>query len=596
MGGSLKGGTAAGLRDKPWCKEGYFFTHPHPPYLAHPPFFPLVNSHIWYPRAIEGELNQTKISGWPSGLVEPGLSLGLHNSDQTMYNYSLAASLRRFPPFVPLPVVPIMLKTPIHNWLKLLDLSYIPGQGGALADRVASALVETLREAGHNIHATPSPHTEVILTTARAGKALGWREALMFTARRRYSLEHVPTVFTIVDVTPGQLTDWLAQIKKVLDGTGPLPPAFAGLPETALGPLLQQGRRGGAILYLGRLLQVQTKCIRILLVIGTEQPETAYLFDLVGAHPEIPFQEPGLFLQDIATRILTAASTTEITAHEVVGTEISRAEWEDRAAIREMLQASREFGQRDFFTHMVRVSDLAEIPGFSEAISSQYSEGCFATWDPGLNALLTTITGSARPVSKENITDQDLAVITGIKAEQDGALVRHVEGHPNHPPSSEAVEMIGMDTLLPRIRLSDGTEVPVIRSKLHGHRAVRLYDPELIEYVSLPESYLYYPVSCSTDAQYRAVKAAFRSSEALQNPEDPRQIVFTILPGHGSVIVEKWQPGKQAFQLIWEAMDRGALEIFDSIPQGPFGFEQRRGLFVLAPRIEPTEGSHLHAH
>jgi hypothetical protein len=69
------------------------------------------------------------------------------------------------------------------------------------------------------------------------------------------------------------------------------------------------------------------------------------------------------------------------------------------------------------------------------------------------------------------------------------------------------------------------------------------------------------------------VQEAFSSSTALQNPQDPRQIVFTILPGHGLVIVEKWIEGKQAFQVIWEAMDNKDIEITNEIPQGPFLFE-----------------------
>jgi hypothetical protein len=238
-----------------------------------------------------------------------------------------------------------------------------------------------------------------------------------------------------------------------------------------------------------------------------------------------------------------------------------------------MTRASQELGKRDFFTEMIKVSQVAEIPGFSEAISQQYSEGCFATWEPKINGLLTTITGSARPVRKENITDKDLAVITGIKPERDGALIRKVEGHPNHPPSSEAVEMIGMDTELPKIILNSGVRAPVIRSKLHGHRGVHSFDRTRVEYVPLPESYLYYPVSCSTDAQYRAVQEAFSGSYALQNPQDPRLIVFTVLPGHGVVIVEKWVEDKSAFQVIWDAMDQKFIEISNHIPQGPFTFE-----------------------
>jgi hypothetical protein len=261
-----------------------------------------------------------------------------------------------------------------------------------------------------------------------------------------------------------------------------------------------------------------------------------------------------------------------------------------------MTRASQELGQRDFFTEMIRVSQLAEIPGFSEAISSQYSEGCFATWEPRIDGLLTTITGSARPVRKENISDQDLAVIAGIKPERDGALIRKVEGHPNHPPSSEAVEMIGMDLQLPRVALASGAKVPVIRSKLHGHRSIRSFDQTRAEYVPLPESYLYYPVSCSTDAQYRAVQEAFSRSSALRDPQDPRQLVFTVLPGHGLVIVEKWAEGKSAFQLIWEAMDEGTFEITSEIPQGPFAYRTDGQRCEMVSNSGPVDLGHRHPH
>jgi hypothetical protein len=146
--------------------------------------------------------------------------------------------------------------------------------------------------------------------------------------------------------------------------------------------------------------------------------------------------------------------------------------------------------------------------------------------------------------------------------------------------------MIGMDMKLPRITLSNGAQVPIIRSKLHGHRGVRSFNRDLVEYVSVPESYLYYPVSCSTDAQYRAVQEAFSSSASLKNPQDPRQIVFTVLPGHGVVIVEKWVEGKQPFQVIWEGMDQKDIEISNDIPQGPFTFQ------TDGPRATLTDDAH----
>jgi hypothetical protein len=441
--------------------------------------------------------------------------------------------------------------------------------------------MEHFRREGHTAESTPSPETDVILTTAALGEPLSWREALLFTARRRYRLKRAPTVFTVIHAPPEQFRDWLQRIEQVLDASPETPAPFAGIPPTASRTLHQQGKRGGAILYLLRILQIQAKCIRVLLLVGRDKPESAFLFDLVGAHPRIEFENPQSFYRDIAIRILTAASTEEITNHRVVEPMITAEQWSRLSTIQEMTRASHELGKRDFFTEMIHVSEVAEVPGFSDAISSQYSEGCFATWDEQVNGLITTITGSASPVRKEDIGDKDLAVIVGLKPEQDGALIRQVEGHPNHPPSSEAVEMIGMDLQLPRVSLARGARAPIIRSKLHGHRGVRSFDPARVEYVSLPESYLHYPVSCSTDAQYRAVQQAFSGSEALQNPADPRQIVFTVLPGHGLVIVEKWDEEKQAFQLIWEAMDRRDIEITNEVPQGPLTYRpsgQRCGI------------------
>lgn len=241
-----------------------------------------------------------------------------------------------------------------------------------------------------------------------------------------------------------------------------------------------------------------------------------------------------------------------------------------------MRLASQQLGQRDFFTNMVRIEELVHVPAFGQAVADQYSEGCFATWEPALNALIATVTGSARPVDKRSITDNDLAVIVGVRPDGSGALVRHVTGKANDPPSSEAVEMMDMDTLLPRINLDPlwgvSTEVPVIRSKLHGHRGVAAYDPRLVEFVPLDAHNYRYLVSCATEAQARAVKAAFARSVALQHPADQRQIVFTILPGHGVIMVEKWVPGYEPFQLLWRAMDSGQIEIESRVPQGPMRY------------------------
>ena len=108
------------------------------------------------------------------------------------------------------------------------------------------------------------------------------------------------------------------------------------------------------------------------------------------------------------------------------------------------------------------------------------------------------------------------------------------------------------------------------------------YDPQHIEHVFLDTPYYHYPVSCSTSAQAHAIQIAFSRSVALQDPSDPRKVVFTILPGHGIVIAEKWVPGKEPFQVIWEYMDQGWLVIDNWVPQGILTFKpDGNGLMVL---------------
>jgi hypothetical protein len=46
-----------------------------------------------------------------------------------------------------------------------------------------------------------------------------------------------------------------------------------------------------------------------------------------------------------------------------------------------------------------------------------------------------------------------------------------------------------------------------------------------------------------------------------------RRVVFTVLPGHGIIIVEKWIPGKSPFQVILEYFDAGFLDTENLIPQ-----------------------------
>jgi hypothetical protein len=466
---------------------------------------------------------------------------------------------------------------PVHDWLRSIRLAFVPGPMSSLLEAAASQLLESFRQLGHTVQETPDASTELILTTAPFLRPLNWRDALLFTARRRFGLSHTPTVLTLIHARRGEFQRSLEHVERMLQNPSPQPSelAFEGLAPSAFETLLEQGRRGGPILALERVLQAQAKSIRILLFIGEERPEEAYLFDLVGAHPRLLADDEAAFYRHLALRVVTVMSTGEVTAHQVVGEPISAQEWRSLETPRHMLAAARELGKRHFFTRMVRIADLVAVPSIGDAVADQYSEGCFATWEPRLAALISTITGSARPVDKDSISEEDLAVIVGVRPDGKGALVRHVEGRRNDPPSSEAVEMIALDQPLPKVTLGgEGIvySLPVARSKLHGHRGVAAFHPDFVEYVPLDPPFYHYPVSCSTEAQARGISQAFARASCLLNPADRRQVAFTILPGHGVVIVEKWNAEKAPFQLIWEYMDAGYLEIEPAVPQGLFTY------------------------
>ena len=470
----------------------------------------------------------------------------------------------------------IVALNPPHDWLHPIQVAFPIEPGDPVLQSLVSALADQFQRLGHTVQTTPDDRTDILFTTAPFGRPVSWRDSYLFTGRRRFGLTRTPAVVTLIHAPPAELGRQLDYFERVLakDPPDPNDYAFPGLASEAWRTLVEQGLRGGPLMALGRLMQAQSKSIRILLVVGDEQPDYAYLFDLVGAFPRIDASDPEFFFGDITLRLVTAASTFEITRHQLVGDRIPRATWDNSHAPRAMLETSHQLGRRKFFTEMVRVAALVNVPALDDAVADQYSEGCFATWEPKFDGLVATITGSARPVDKTAITEDDLAVIVGVRPDGLGALVRHVEDKRNDKPSSEAVEMMDMDGLLPSIVLGQAwgefasQPVPVSRSKLHGHRGVAAYDSRLVEFAPLDPPYYYYPVSCSTEAQARAIKAAFARAQTLQNPADPRQLAFTVLPGHGIVIVEKWAAGKVPFQMMWEYMDAGWLQIENRIPQG----------------------------
>jgi len=482
----------------------------------------------------------------------------------------------------------------VHDWLQQIHIAFLPGEeSGPLANQVVNGMLDEFRRLGHAVQDRPDNNTNILLTTAVYGKAIPWRKSLGLTCRVLYNIERTPSFFTLIHIRPDELKEILAHFEQALakDPIDLKDYEFPGLAESAYHVLYEQSKRGGPILGLERLLQAQAKSLNVLLLVGDEHAEGIYHFDLVGAYPYSDAQDPGAFYRDIVLRMVTRVSTHEVTDHTPTGEPVSEAVWKSLESPGAMVNAARELDKRHFFTEMVRIEDLVHVPVISDSVSSQYSEGCFATWDTNINALIATITGSARPVNKGEITDDDLAVITGVREDHQGTLVRYVEGKANYPPSSEAVEMIDMILSLPQIAKESagaapsgvvpGGVIPMVRSVLHGHRGISAFNPERVEFVPLDPPYYHYPVTCATEAQATGIRSAFIRSQALNNPEDPRHLAFTVLPTHGVVMAEKWVPGKMPFQLIWEYFDSGDLVLDSHVPQRLVEFIKADGKMAL---------------
>lgn len=474
-----------------------------------------------------------------------------------------------------------------HEWVRPVELAAVQGPSTPLLADVLGGVRRAALARGCTWTDTPSDTTDAFVTTARLHEPLSWRHSPLFVGRKRFGLTHKPANYAFVQVPEAELRTLLQRLEHALMRPEPTAADFdlPGLSDNGWQVLADQGARGGAMMSLGRLLQAQTKSLRVVMVVGDERPVAAHLFDLAGAFPRIDARDLDRFHDELLLRIATHLSTREITNHRVDAEPIPASTWQASEIPAAMLRVSRELGTRRFFTRMVRIADLVDVPALTDAVAKQYSEGCFGTHEPLISAQVVTVTGSDNPVEKAGIGEHDLAVIQGARRDGTGVLVRNVEGLRNDPPSSEAVEFELIDQALPRVQPhpSFGIEhdVPVVRSKLHGHRGVVAYDPRRVEYVALDEPFFHYLVSCSTEAQAHGIAAAFARSVALRDPEDQRTVVFTVLPGHGLMMVEKWVPGTRPFDELLRAMDAGDVEIADGVPQGPMAYRREGDRMVL---------------
>ncbi len=476
-----------------------------------------------------------------------------------------------------------MTESTLHPWAAPISLAYLPRALTPALSAVIDAVFSWLREAGCTITSEPDQSTDLIVTTARYGENVSRDEALLFHAKRRYRLSRRPQILTVVDIPETDYQAWTAHFTRLatLPEEEAIQDRYDGLGAQAAEVIAHQARRGGPVLAISRLLQAQMLSIRLMAVRTDKgRPYRALHFDLAGARPVSDATDLAAFGAEAGARIIAAVCAREVNSH-VIETETVPAEvWAQLEGPDAMVRAGATFTEYGFFTTPFYIEKILGYRGISDAISAQFSEGCYAVYEPDIPGMLTTATGSSRLVDKRAITRRDQAVVTGIKPMRDGAIVRPVEGMESVVPSVEAVELMGLCQAVPsHVRLNRNgarVSVPNARAILHGHLGVESFDPRYVEAVMLDPLFYTQLVSCGTGALANGTAAAFASSEALSSLDDPRRVVFLEQPGHGVLVVEKWLPDEQAgqpFDLIHQALQAGHLRMSYDIAQGPVQWE-----------------------
>ena len=105
---------------------------------------------------------------------------------------------------------------PIHPWIHSLHVYFLPGPSTPLQKRTAAGLKEAFARLGHDVQVAPDDRTDVIFSFAPFGEPLRWRDAPFFQARRKFGLQKMPIVWTLIHARPQPWADLLANFEAAL--------------------------------------------------------------------------------------------------------------------------------------------------------------------------------------------------------------------------------------------------------------------------------------------------------------------------------------------------------------------------------------------
>ena len=309
----------------------------------------------------------------------------------------------------------------------------------------------------------------------------------------------------------------------------------------------------------------------------TGQILEATLCTLEGGHPSITTD----IVRDIRDRLVSAACAAEVNDRlDRVPDAVEAVDFKSARAPQALADAGRRMGRLGLLPPPHRVSDYVSS-GLASAYQRYlgikgFSEGMMFVYDPDLQALVVTASGSWE-VDKRDLKPEDVVVVDHRLA--GGRLrVLTVAGAEAKGPSVEAWEVCAVMAAAPTIRVSKGAdgrwrpdpnglvEVPAVRGGLHAHVGVDDSDDELVETVPPDRKTFPYGFGCGTDLMVDVAAATVGRSQAINDPRDGRSFVRWPMLYHGEMALELWSPDSPEEPLT------GLLDLFDPAGRAAISF------------------------
>jgi len=294
------------------------------------------------------------------------------------------------------------------------------------------------------------------------------------------------------------------------------------------------------------------------------------LCTLEGGHPTIAGEDWAFMVRDLANRLVALACAREVGGqYRVVRDALPYRDWLASPVPDDLVMAGRRMDRLGLLPPQLEIAQFVS-PGLARIYErflnmKQFSEGTLCAWDPRLNLMMITGSGSWG-VDKRRLKREEVVPIGGVSEE--GVLVYAPEGVTTKGPSVETREFVEAFLRAPKVRLrqtekgwavDEGgpVEAPLIRSIIHAHVGVVGVDERFVEHVPPNRRAFPYAFGCGTDLMLEVTADALSRSRALHDPDDPRAAVLWEFDNHGIAVAELWkgEPGQRAIQLTLDMFD-----------------------------------------